>query len=206
MSNGYISPNGYQTGPPTVIPNTYPYYAAPNGTLYPQSPSQYVAANPRAAGQLTITIGGTKNTGDVITIIITNPSLYGSPLSLAYTVLSGDTLASIAEGITALINNQSTLQQYDIFATSYKGVITYNHLGPVSLFDTITYTLSVGADATVTISNSGVPAGGSGPAVPLADSVVTINTQTVSLRAGIPVIYTYSVLSYIVNSAQLPIK
>lgn len=57
------------------------------------------------AGSITIT--GTKTTGDVLHVALTttNSNVSGLPATASYTVLSGDTLATMAAGLAAAISN-----------------------------------------------------------------------------------------------------
>lgn len=54
-------------------------------------------------------VGGTSTASDVVTITFTNQSLPSSPVSVTYTVQSGDTTTQIATGIVAAINANTTL-------------------------------------------------------------------------------------------------
>ncbi|MBK9622431.1 MAG: hypothetical protein IPO31_24880 [Candidatus Obscuribacter sp.] len=44
-------------------------------------------------------IGGTKNTGDILTITVKDPALAGGSKNVNYTVLAADTLTTIATAI-----------------------------------------------------------------------------------------------------------
>lgn len=61
-----------------------------------------------------VILGGTKTTGNTITIGATSATsgLVGTPLSKTYTVLSGDTMATIAAGVAALVNASVTGPSY----------------------------------------------------------------------------------------------
>jgi len=85
-----------------------------------------------------VTIGGTKTTGDQLTITGYNPSL-AAPESLTYTALSTDTLTTIAAALTAQINADTKLKSIGVSATSSAAVITIavnGGAGRVRTFDT----------------------------------------------------------------------
>jgi len=52
---------------------------------------------------LQIAVGGTKTTGDVLTVSIACGDLMGGAITASYTVLAGDTLATIAAGLTTAL-------------------------------------------------------------------------------------------------------
>lgn len=63
-------------------------------------------------------VGGTKTTGDILTITVVDPALSGSSTAVIYTVQSGDTLTTIASGIANAINGTSALQAAGVSASS----------------------------------------------------------------------------------------
>lgn len=56
-----------------------------------------------------ITIGGTATTNDVVSLIFTSTSIAGSPVTVTYTVIGGDTLATIAAGLVTAINANNAI-------------------------------------------------------------------------------------------------
>ena len=67
-------------------------------------------------GNTTATIGGSPTTGDVLSITAHNQSLSGGSESASYTVLSTDTLLTIANGLAAAINADAHLQTLGVSA------------------------------------------------------------------------------------------
>lgn len=206
--------SGYQGSPglvdnlnPTLKPNIYDYYVGPNGSCNPVSPAQVVLSYPRVAGTVTITVGGTPHAGDVLTVNVENNVLPNGVESVSYTVASGPaSLAESGESLVAAINNDSVLQQHDIYATSFNAVVTLHQLGPLSNFTTVAASVSgSGHEVTLTVGNSGKLAGGSGPTVPLNNNQMALSGGVLDLRFGVPVLLNYSQLSAVV-AAGLPAK
>lgn len=176
-----------QSSPPSLTPQVFDSVMI-NGVMQPESPNSIAGPNgsfPRVAGQLTVTVTGSVSTGDQLALTVTNNALAGNPITVTYTTLASDSVTNIAQGLAALLTSNASLQAVDIFATSYKGVVTFNQLGPVSLFTTVTGTVVIGSE-TLTINNSGVPVGGSGAIVPINNKTFALGTSVVSLRAGLP--------------------
>ncbi len=98
------------------------------GTAYTASVSsgatETISFGPNTNGNLTATIGGSKTTGDQLTFTAFNPGLVAGPESLTYTVVSGDTLTSIAAALVSLINADSRMQSIGVSATSSGAAIT----------------------------------------------------------------------------------
>ncbi len=98
------------------------------GTAYTTSAStgatETISFGPNTNGNITATIGGSKTTGDQLTFTAFNPGLVAGPESLTYTVLSGDTLTSIAAALVSLINADSRMQSIGVSATSAGAVVT----------------------------------------------------------------------------------
>jgi RHS repeat-associated protein len=93
-------------------------------------------------------IGGTKHTGDTLTITAYNPSLSGGTEAVNYSVLSSDTLTSIASGIASAVNSDSNLAAIGVTATSSATVVNVQSTSP----NLTTYASSVSGGATETIS------------------------------------------------------
>lgn len=127
------------------------------GTLAPPFANQYFynydsAAN-RTAVQTSqvqnVLIGGTKTTSDVITVNIFDSALSGGTVAVPYTVLSGDTLNSIATNLAATVTATASLQSAGIDAVASGTTITLRSKSP----NLTTYTtgLSGGATETATV-------------------------------------------------------
>ena len=99
-------------------------------------------------GTGTATIGGTKTTGNILTITAHNALLSGGQEAVSYTVLSTDTLTTIAAGLAAAINADTHLSAIGVSATSASTVITMTSTAT----DVTTYTGSVSGGATETIT------------------------------------------------------
>jgi RHS repeat-associated protein len=69
-------------------------------------------------GNAPITVGGTATTGDVLTITTNYASLSGGTHAVSYTVLSTDTPLSIANGLTAALAADTTLQSVGVTAAA----------------------------------------------------------------------------------------
>ena len=68
-------------------------------------------------------VGGSKTTSDTLTIKIHDVGLSGGVESVTYTVLSGDTLASIAAGLASAINGDTALSTLGVTAASASDVV-----------------------------------------------------------------------------------
>ncbi len=86
----------------TINPYTY-FTGSSSGT-------ETVSVSNANRGSAAITIGGTVTTGNTVTISSHNPTLAGGVKNSVYTVVSGDTLATIAKGLAAAINADTSLQ------------------------------------------------------------------------------------------------
>jgi len=99
-------------------------------------------------GTQTAVIGGTKTTGDVLTLTVYDAGLSGGSEAVAYTVLSGDTLTSIATNLTAAINANSDLQSVNVSATSSGTVVFVKS----NSLNATTYAKSLSGGATESIA------------------------------------------------------
>ena len=133
---------------------------SPNVTRYNQGTNSgatetiLVGLNPN--GTEPIAIGGTKTTGNVLTVVVTDAGLTSGPESVAYTVQSADTLSTIATGIAAAINADTNLQAIGVTATAVSTVVnvksvstnatTYSQLRSSGATETLT--LAPGANLT----------------------------------------------------------
>lgn len=112
-----------------------------------------------SAASLTATVAGTITAADQLTLHFTSSALYGSPVLVAYTVQSSDTLASIAANLAKAVNATPVLANAGIFAlvnpSDAEEVLIYQ---PAALSPQVTLTASVSSGATETLT-----AGTSGP-------------------------------------------
>ena len=102
-----------------------------------------------AAAQIA-TVTGTTTAGDVITLTATSSALTGSPVNVAYTVKVGDTPATMAAGLAALVNNQPVLNAASVYASSAAGAVSI--WAPASLSPAIVWTRGVSGAATETVT------------------------------------------------------
>jgi hypothetical protein len=98
----------------------------------------------------TLRVGGTKTTGDVLTLKVTDSGLSGGSESVSYTVLSTDTLATIAQGLATAVNSDTHLQGLGVIANA-NGTHTYINIRSVSPNIT-TYSTSTSGGATETLN------------------------------------------------------
>jgi phage tail sheath gpL-like len=164
-----------------------------------------LAANPRVDATLDIAFGGSENSGDQLTLTITCASLFSIPVAIEYTVAGGDTAETVPEQFAKLINTNATLQNAGIVA-DYRET-TADHLtlrfpGPIGNGALVVATKSGGATETVTVANSGVPSGGSGPVIPTKDFVFPYNGSLLEFRYGTPVILSADQVSKLVKAGS----
>jgi hypothetical protein len=77
-------------------------------------------------GNVAATIGGTVTAGNTVSIKVSGAGL-ASARTETYTVLSTDTLTTIAAGLTALVNADATLKGIGITATSSGAVVSVSN-------------------------------------------------------------------------------
>ena len=100
------------------------------------------------SGTCPATVGGSKTTGNVLTLTVHDTGLGGGQESDSYTVLSGDTLSSIAAGLVAAINADTSLQAIGVSASASGTSITLTSTS----VNVTTYTESTSGGATETIT------------------------------------------------------
>jgi len=109
----------------------------------------------------TLTVGGTVTSGDVLTVTFTGAGITGSPLSVNYTVQTGNTLYNITQNIVSAIQNTAALSAAGISA----GINSFNLTGPATISwntnSTVTVSVSTSGGATETLTLGSVVAGGS---------------------------------------------
>ncbi|HIA53570.1 MAG TPA: LysM peptidoglycan-binding domain-containing protein [Candidatus Melainabacteria bacterium] len=131
----------------------------------------------------TATIGGTKTTGDTITVNVYNSALGGGTQAVTYTVLSGDTLSTIASGVASAINGNGNLQAIGVSASASGKVVTIQsksanlttYRATTSSSATETITLSVPMDAWTVAAIGGSKTTG---------DVLTVTTYDAGLSGG----------------------
>ncbi|RTL42340.1 MAG: LysM peptidoglycan-binding domain-containing protein [Candidatus Melainabacteria bacterium] len=125
---------------------------SPNQTTYRQSfnstATESMLIAPAKYGWQVIAIGGTKTTGNVLTVTVYDAGLGTNPRSVSYTVVAADTLTSIATNLAAAINADSTLSGLGITATANSTVVSLKSLSP----NLTTYATSKSAGSTETLS------------------------------------------------------
>lgn len=94
------------------------------------------------------TIGGSASTNDVLTITVTDAGISGGSKAKNYTVVNGDSLENIAQGLADAINGDSELQDLDISAKVMGTIIS---LCPAA-GNTTTFSQSTSGGATATIT------------------------------------------------------
>ena len=98
-----------------------------NITSYAQSTSsgatETVTVGLNTNGSQTVALGGSKTTGDVLTLLISDAGLSGGQESVSYTVLSGDTLAAIATALAAAVNADTNLSNIGVTASAVSTVV-----------------------------------------------------------------------------------
>jgi hypothetical protein len=97
-----------------------------------------------------IRIGGTVTTGDTLTVTVNDLALSGGQKAITYTVVGGDTLASIASGLAAAIAADTSLQTAGISAVANSALISVRSVSP----NVTSYTLSKSGGATETIAST----------------------------------------------------
>jgi len=79
--------------------------------------SEYIYLHNNNNGNIVAEIGGTTTAGDNLTLTVADPRLSGGTESVSYTVLSTDTVTTIAGAIASLINADSNLTNIGIKAS-----------------------------------------------------------------------------------------
>lgn len=103
-------------------------------------------------GAETAAIGGSKTTGNVLTITVYDSGISGGSKAESYTVLSSDTLATMASGLANVIASDSTLSALGITASAASTVINLNSTS--NNLTTYTSSVSGGATETITLGSS----------------------------------------------------
>ena len=107
----------------------------------------------------TVTVGGSKTTGDTLSLTFTSAGITGSPVVVPYIVLSGDTLTTIATAFKNAINANSALGAAGIAATSSGMVVTVTS-NDLDVIPVITDTSTGSPTETLTIASPSAVTGG----------------------------------------------
>jgi RHS repeat-associated protein len=110
--------------------------------------TEYLLVGVNANGTQTAVVGGSATAGDVLNITVVDAGLSGGSETVSYMVSSGDTLSSIAAGISAAINADTNLSAIGINATSSAAVVNIHS----SSVTATTYSQSANSGATETIA------------------------------------------------------
>ncbi|MBK9774265.1 MAG: LysM peptidoglycan-binding domain-containing protein [Candidatus Obscuribacter sp.] len=165
-----------------------------NATTYAQSvnagSTETITLSINQNGPMVAGISGTKTTGDTVTIVTYDSALSGGTRSVTYTVLAGDTLATITAGIAAALNADANLQGIGVSASASGQRLTINS----NSINPTTYRATTSATATEVVS-LGLPPNGVQTAViggtKTTGDVLTITTFDPALAGGSePVNYT----------------
>ncbi|HIA52074.1 MAG TPA: LysM peptidoglycan-binding domain-containing protein [Candidatus Melainabacteria bacterium] len=111
----------------------------------------FTVSNPVSAWTVAA-IGGTKTTGNVLTITFYDAGLTGGSKAVSYTVLAGDTLTTIATGLKNAINADTALQAIGVTSNSSSTIINIQSTSPN--LTSYAQSVSSGATATITLSSS----------------------------------------------------
>jgi hypothetical protein len=133
----------------------------------------------------TVTIGGSSFvSGDTVSLLFSNGSCVGFPVTVVYTLGGGSSATIIATGLTSLINANTTLSTAGLTATSAGAVITVKQAGAIGNATTMFPGITGTGSETVTMSPaSGTLTGGTGTqgitftGVPLAYNGVGVLPQ-----------------------------
>lgn len=150
-----------------------------NATTYAQSLSngstETITLSINQNGPVRIGIGGTKTTGDTLSLVSYDAALSGGTKTTTYTVLAGDTLQTITSGLAAAITADTSLQGIGVSATSSGTVLTVNS----NSLNATTYRSATSTTATETVS-IGLPVNGVQTAV-IGGTKTTGDTLTITV-------------------------
>lgn len=175
--------------------------ASPNITTYQQSTSggatETIALGVTDNFVENAVIGGTKRTGDVLTITFRDQALAGGLKAVPYTVLAADTLTTIAAGLTSAINADSSLAAIGVSATSVGTAITIKSNSQNAT--TYSQSKSNGATETITLSiNQNGPQTAAISGTVTAGDVITLTAYDSGLTGGLQAI------AYTVQAGDTP--
>lgn len=140
--------------------------ASPSADVVAVDPNEgaYVLASAAVvAATATATIGGgTYNSGDIVSLTFLNPLLEDFPVSVSYTLGSGENPTTIGDSLAALINGNATLGTEHLTAANVAGVLTVSHQGNIGNNTTIVYGVTGGTETVTLDPASGNLTGGQG--------------------------------------------
>lgn len=157
-----------------------------NGNLTALTPSELLAKAARSMASLTITVGGSATENDELTVNIVSNLLPGGKVTVTVVVDSNDSLTVLAQKLSKELADNATLQSFGVVAYSVDAVATVKWPGLIGNTVTCTTSLSGGATATLTRSNSGSFSGGAGPVIPFSNFNFVFNGQVIQFEAGKP--------------------
>lgn len=123
----------------------------------------------------TATIGGTLTAGNVLSLVFTSSALTGSPITVSYTTIAGDTINSMATGLAAAVNANATLTGKYVKATASANVVTIDY----GMAEDIVLTETVTSGGTETITLASVTS-----ATPVA-TVTQIQTKVTQVQTDL---------------------
>jgi hypothetical protein len=108
----------------------------------------------------TITVGGTVNTGDIVSGTVTNPNLPGGQATVSYTIGASSSFNSVAASLAAAFNASAALQAIGLTAFANGAVVTllYPSIQPSSANYGPSEALNPPSNPTIV--SAGVAAGG----------------------------------------------
>lgn len=166
-----------------------------------------VAATLNATGAATalsqqITIGGTISAGNTVELTVTSSAVTGSPVSVTYTCKAGDTTATVASGLAALLNANSALAAAGFYASAASNVTSlyFPSADTATVSDTVTpasggptATIAAGASTAAGATLQTLYTGIGGNSVSMVVSAgITTGSYTVTLfppYGGVPEVY-----------------
>ncbi len=162
---------------PTIVPVFDPFIVEGENASQFLSPLQFAAQFPRLPAKGTVTLTGSVTVGDTCFIDLLNGMLPGGVVNVAVLALSGDTLSTLAQKLSAAINTNPVLRTFGVISTtSVVGsdpVIALTWPGPLG-----NVTASVGWSY---LSHGTITIGGSAT----ADDIVGLNFASATLPASI---------------------
>jgi hypothetical protein len=131
-------------------------------------------------------VGGSYTAGDSLSVSFASSGITGSPISVSYTLISGDNWQTVAQGLAANINANSALSAAGIFASANYGQLKIYWPGTLATL-TLGRTNGTGVTLTNPLTSTQNGLGGSNVPVPtLAPTRVwvgTDNTAAISAAA-----------------------
>jgi hypothetical protein len=107
---------------------------------------------PVADATIEADVAGTVATSDTIALTFTNTSIAAFPITKTYTAVAGDTPATVAVGLAALMNGDSTLQANGVQATVKAGTATLDIIQPGAIGNSTVVSRTVSGSETVTFT------------------------------------------------------